>query len=330
MFSVIIPLYNKALYIAKALHSVKSQTFLDYELIVVDDGSNDDSAAIAEKHINELWGSNSPQAKLLQQSNAGVSTARNIGVAASKSEYICFLDADDWWEPTFLEEMHNLIKEYPEAGIYGTNYTIINETKHKTRTAPIGIEKDFIKGYINYCQVYAKTLCMPLTSISTSIPRTIFEKLGGFNPKLKLGEDFDLWIRIALQYKVAFLNKTLANYNQDVDVNHRATQHLHDPKQHMLWNLSYLEPFEETNADYKLLIDKLRASSLLPYYISKKYHNDATNELDKIDWTRLPIAYKKTYQRPIWFLRLKQKLLKIGSYTKQLFFNAIDIINFLK
>ena len=330
MFSVIIPLYNKALYIAKALHSVKSQTFLDYELIVVDDGSNDDSAAIAEKSINELWGSNSPQAKLLQQSNAGVSTARNNGVAASKGDYICFLDADDWWEPTFLEEMHNLINEYPEAGIFGTNYTIINETKHKTRTAPIGIEKDFTKGYINYCQVYAKTLCMPLTSISTSIPRTIFEKLGGFNPKLKLGEDFDLWIHIALQYKVAFLNKTLANYNQDVDVKQRATQHLHDPQHHMLWNLSYLEPFEETNADYKLLIDKLRASSLLPYYISKKYHNDAINELDKVDWTRLPIAYKKTYQRPIWFLRLKQNLLKIGSYTKQLIFNIMDIINFRK
>ena len=331
-FSVIIPLYNKAPFVEKALHSVATQTFSNYELIIVDDGSKDDSATIAERVIISCWQSlsKSQPVKLIRQANAGVSSARNNGVAVSQGQYICFLDADDWWEPTFLENIALLIQEYPDAGIYGTSYTIVNEHKHKTRIAPIGLDKDFEKGYINYCQVYAKTLCMPLTSISTCIPRHIFEELGGFNPLLKLGEDFDLWIRIALKYKVAFLNKALANYNQDVDVKQRATQHLHNPKQHMLWNLSYLEPFEKTNADYKLLIDKLRAHSLLPYYISKKYHNDATNELDKIDWTRLPITYKKTYQKPIWFLRLKQQLLKFGSETKQQIFKTMDAKNFLK
>ena len=125
-FSIIIPLYNKAPYIEKALSSIVSQTFQDYELIVIDDGSKDDSASIAEKLIHNQWGDGS-KAKLIRQSNSGVSTARNNGVAASHGDYICFLDADDWWEPTFLEEMAKLIQDYPDAGIYGTGYTIINE-----------------------------------------------------------------------------------------------------------------------------------------------------------------------------------------------------------
>ena len=179
-FSVIIPLYNKAPYVEKALRSVSAQTFSDYELIVVDDGSKDESASVAERVLNDCWLSQlKPQpVKLIRQVNAGVSTARNNGVAASQGQYICFLDADDWWEPTFLEEMAKLIAEFPDAGIYGTNYTIVNETKHKTRIAPIGLEKDFEKGYFNYCRIYAKSLCMPLTSITVSIPRKLSRNSG--------------------------------------------------------------------------------------------------------------------------------------------------------
>ena len=201
-YSVIIPLYNKAPYVAKAIGSVLSQTFTDYELIIVDDGSRDDSAQVAEKAIEGR-----ANCRLIRQKNAGVSMARNNGVAASRGNYLCFLDADDWWAPTFLEEMSQLIEAYPEAGIYGTSYTIVNETKHKTRVSPIGVEPDFKQGYINYCQVYAKTLAMPLTSISVAIPRSVFDEMGGFPKGIKLGEDFLLWIRIALKYKVAFLNK---------------------------------------------------------------------------------------------------------------------------
>lgn len=313
MFSVIIPLYNKAPYIEKALRSVFAQTYTDYELIVVDDGSKDDSKAVAE----QVLACCPVPYQLISQANAGVSMARNNGVAASHGEYICFIDADDWWEPTFLEEMHNLIKEYPEAGIYGTNYTIINEKKHKTRVAPMGVDNNFEKGYINYCKVYARTLCMPLTSISVAIPRKIFEETLGFKPHLKLGEDFDLWIRIALKYKVAFLNKPLANYNQDVDVANRGTQHLHKPGNHMLWNLGYLEEVEKTNPDYKQLIDYLRTYGLLPYYLSKEYHESAKQELAKVDWSRQQEKYKRLYHMPIWYLKIKQKMLSVGSKIKQ-------------
>ena len=136
--------------------------------------------------------------------------ARNNGVAHSHGDYLCFLDADDWWDPAFLEEMSQLIDKYPDAGIYGTNYTIVNETKHKTRISPIGIEPGFESGYINYCQVYSKTLAMPLWTGAISIPKRVFDEITGFPKGIKLGEDFLLWVKIALKHKVAFINKPLA------------------------------------------------------------------------------------------------------------------------
>ena len=187
-FSVIIPLYNKAPYVAKAIGSVLAQTYTDYELIIIDDGSKDDSFAIALKAIE-----GHKRCHIYRQKNAGVSVARNIGVGLSRSDYLCFLDADDWWEPDFLMEMSRLIEEFPDAGIYGANYTIVNETKHKTRVAEIGVEEGFERGYFNYCKTYAKTMYMPLTSISVAIPRSVFDEMKGFQKGIRLGEDFLLF-----------------------------------------------------------------------------------------------------------------------------------------
>ena len=119
-FSVIIPLYNRGLYISKALASVLEQSFRDFELIVVDDGSTDDSFQIAQSVLKNA----DVQHQLIHQENAGVGTTRNNGVLAASGDYICFLDADDWWAPSFLERMDWLIHEYPDAGIYGTKRAI--------------------------------------------------------------------------------------------------------------------------------------------------------------------------------------------------------------
>lgn len=312
-FSVVIPLYNKAPYVAKAIQSVLAQTFTDYELIIMDDGSKDDSFSIALRAVEGRG-----NCHLYRQKNAGVSMARNNGVALSQGKYLCFLDADDWWDSAFLEDMSKLIEEFPDVGIYGTGYTIVNETKHKTRVAPIGIECGFDKGYINYCLVYAKTLAMPLTSISVAIPRVVFDDMGGFPKGIKLGEDFLLWIHIALKHKVAFLNKPLAYYNQDVDVANRGTNHLHNPKEHMLWNLTDLEPLEETNEDYKQLIDNLRVHSLMPYFMSEQYHVFAQMELAKVNWSKQNAKWGKLYNLPLGILRIRSKVWKLGSLMKRL------------
>lgn len=313
-FSVIIPLYNKAPYVEKALSSVLNQTFSDYELIVVDDGSADNSFSIVKDYTESNF--KERVVSIIQQANAGVSTARNNGVAASHGEYICFLDADDWWEPTFLEEMSQVITDYPQVGIYGTGYYIVKDGRK--RLAPVGVEDGFTCGLINYCQVYAKTLCMPLTSITVAMPRRVFNEFGGFRPHLKLGEDFDLWIKIALRYPVAFLNKPLSNYNQDVDITYRGTHRLQDPKFHMLWNLGYLEEEEKTNSDYKQLIDRLRTYGLYPYYLSKEYRLAAKVLLDKVDWTRQAKKWRRLYGMPVGILRLRGIVMRIGSKVKKL------------
>lgn len=312
VFSVIIPLFNKAPYVAKAIQSVLSQTFTDYELVVVDDGSHDASAEMARRSMEGY-----KNCRLLGQDNAGVSVARNNGVKVSSGEYLCFLDADDWWDPLFLEEMVRMIADFPDAGIYGTSYTIVNETKHKTRVSPIGVNVGFEKGYINYCQVYAKTLAMPLWTGAVCVPRRVFEEMGGFPKGIKLGEDFLLWIHIALKYKVAFLNKPLAYYNQDVNLANRGVGRLYKPEEHMLWNLDDLEPLERTNEDYKQLVDNLRTYILLPYYISDDFREMARKELDKVDWSRQPNGIRKQYRKPIAWLRFSFFLKSVGSKIKQ-------------
>lgn len=305
-FSVIIPLYNKAPYLRKALESVFDQIFRDFELIVVDDGSRDDSLRVAKEVLEDTV----VDYQLIHQENAGVSTARNNGVAASRGDYICFLDADDWWYPGFLERMDWLIKTYPDAGIFGTNYHIISRGKERVA---LHIPST---GYINYCDCYRK-LQMPLTSISVAIPRDVFKSMGGFKPHLKLGEDFDLWIRIALARKVAYLDEPLACYFQDSNPVWRGTGHLTDPQAHMLWNLGYLEPEEKTNPDYKRLIDELRVNGLLSYYLSDKYRETARTELAKVDWSKQPLKIRMRFKSPVSILRFRKTVKKHGSRIKQ-------------
>ncbi len=310
VFSIAMPLYNKAAYVGKAVASIVNQTFTDWELVVVDDGSTDESADIVRRFEDM-------RIKIIRQPNAGVGVARNRGVAEGMAPYICFLDADDWWEPTFLEEMSRLVERYPDAGIYGTNYFIAKNGR--SRIAPIGVGKDFSEGAINYCRVYANTLCMPLWTGAVCMPRNVFDEMGGFPTNIKLGEDFLLWIQVVLKYKVILYNKPLSNYNQDVDITYRGTHHLHEPKEHMLWNLEHLMQYEEQNADYKQMVDNLRIYSLLPYYLTTKYRDAALRELNKVNWDNQSAEVRRLYKMPVAFLRLRQVVLECGSKVKQTF-----------
>ena len=313
-FSVIIPLYNKAPYVAKAIASVLSQTFTDYELVIMDDGSRDDSFAIAQKAI-EGHG----HCFLYRQENAGVSMARNNAVALSHGDYLCFLDADDWWKPTFLEEMSKLVKEFPDAGIYGSNYTIVNETKHKTRIAPIGVDSGFEKGYINYCQVYAKTLAMPLWTGAVSIPRPVFDEMKGFSKGIKLGEDFLLWIRIALKYKVAFLNRPLAYYNQDVDVINSGThKKAYDPDSFMTFHFDQFDEFEVNNHDLKILLDRIRVYTLMNFRKNNLYPERVKQVISKVDFSNVEYMYRFYYEAPYWLVKTYLNIINFFSTIKKM------------
>ncbi|MFC2464573.1 MAG: glycosyltransferase family 2 protein [Bacteroidota bacterium] len=296
MFSVIIPLYNKAPYVAKAIESVLGQTYRDFEVIVIDDGSTDQSLEVAKTFENK-------SITIVSQPNSGVSTARNNGVKLAKYPYICFLDADDWWHPTFLEEMKRLITDFPDAGIYGSGYYIVKNGQE--RIAPIGVPQGFERGIIDYCEVYAKTLCMPLTSISVVIPKHIFDEEKGFKSQLKFGEDFDLWIRITLKHKVILVNKSLAYYNQDVDVNNRgvAVHKTYSPVNHFIFNLDYLYDNEKNNHRLKILLDKLRVYILLKYRMQRAFPKEYNAEIKKVDFSVQPLGVRLQYYLPVWFLK---------------------------
>ncbi len=112
-YSVVIPLYNKEHYIAGTLRSVLTQTFPDYEVIVVDDGSTDHSLQ-ACKEVR------SDKIRVVQQANQGVSAARNKGIELAAGEYICFLDADDTWHPDYLQNIETIVQKYPQSDIFVT------------------------------------------------------------------------------------------------------------------------------------------------------------------------------------------------------------------
>jgi cellulose synthase/poly-beta-1,6-N-acetylglucosamine synthase-like glycosyltransferase len=311
-FSVIIPLYNKAPYVAKAIGSVLAQSFNDYELIIVDDGSKDKSAEIAAKAIE-----GQSNCHLVRQENVGVSMSRNNGVAASQGDYLCFLDADDWWEPTFLEEMSKLIEEFPDAGIYGTNYTIVSEHNHKTRVASVGVEEGFEKGYINYCKAYVKTKYMPLWTGAVCIPRTVFNEMQGFKPQLKMGEDFDLWIRIALKHKVAFLNKSMAYYNQDVEANNRAIGTLPPPKSQFAFCAGYLDEEKKRFPELKYTVEMVQIACLRSYYLSKDYHKKAKEVLETLDLAaHNGQEYAGYLCRPAWMTVMEERLFSFLNRLK--------------
>ena len=309
MFSIIIPLYNKAAYIQKAIQSILSQTFNQYEIIIVNDGSTDNSLEV----VNGCPLS-TVDYQLIDQPNQGVSTTRNNAIKLAKYEYIAFLDADDWWEPTYLEEMKKLISDFPEAGIYSSGYYIMKISKKLV--ASIGVDSKFQSGYINYCQVYANKLSMPVWTGATIIKKTVFDAEHGFKPNLKLGEDFDLWVRVAMKYPVAFLNKPLSNYNQDVELANRAIgAKLYEPHEHMLFT-DYGKLND--NRDFRYLYERLALYGLLPYYLNNKNVEEVNVILSGIDFKKHEFKYRLYYQvLPKCIVRTGMILRKTGALIKK-------------
>lgn len=205
MISVIIPLYNKEAGIATALRSVLAQTYQDFEIVVVDDGSTDNGATIVEQNYD-------PRIRLIRQANAGVSAARNRGIAEAKGEYVAFLDADDEWMPGFLEEIVALQQEFPECKAQATNYTFCsNGVKSSTilRKIPFNSKRGVLTNYFEVASCSHPPVC----SICVCIERKLLQEIGGFPVGIKSGEDLLTWARIAVHTHWAYSRKVLAQYN---------------------------------------------------------------------------------------------------------------------
>jgi glycosyltransferase involved in cell wall biosynthesis len=204
----VIPLYNKAPYIARALDSVFRQTVSDYEVVVIDDGSTDDGAEVVK-------GCSDPRLRLESQRNSGPASARNHGVELAAAGLVAFLDADDEWYPDFLATVLGLRVRFPEAGIYATAFESLDSSHTRSRPAfkhvPEG-EGGLINNYFRSSLGHP-----PVWSSALMIPKRVYVEAGGSPVNVRYGEDLDTWMRIALAYPVAWSPKACAVYHTEVE-----------------------------------------------------------------------------------------------------------------
>jgi cellulose synthase/poly-beta-1,6-N-acetylglucosamine synthase-like glycosyltransferase len=199
--SVIIPAYNAMSYLPEAVESVLRQTFKDFELIIVDDGSSDRTVEWASSLTD-------PRVKFISQDNHGSARARNQGIAIAEGDYIALLDADDIWESTKLEKQVNFLDRDPSIGLVDTSVVLIDENGKSTgRVVTSKADADVWKHLVQF---------QPVCSCDSTplIRRECLETVGLFDEDLLFLEDLDLWIRLASLYKFGAIEEPLVRYRQ--------------------------------------------------------------------------------------------------------------------
>ncbi|MGB9191427.1 glycosyltransferase [Acinetobacter sp.] len=199
MFSVVIPLYNKSYGIVRAIESILSQDFkVDFEIIIVNDGSTDDSVLKIEKYLKYS------NIYLINQKNSGVSVARNVGIKKCKYEFVCFLDADDWWEEVYFSTLNELIVKFPKENFFLMGYQKIRESKNK----PIVLGKH-TKLFKKFGNNFFNTRALVTPSIA--VRKTNLFKVGLFPESISLTEDLYLWSKIICENSVVYTPKIVSN-----------------------------------------------------------------------------------------------------------------------
>lgn len=206
-FSIIIPLYNKEYFIRQTVLSVLNQTYKFFELLIIDDGSTDKSIDI----IKQLKDS---RIHIFFKENGGVSQTRNYGILKSSGNYICFLDADDLWEPTYLETLHEIIKSNTDVGFFCCAYKAFKtEPKNVVEEFNLKIENKEKCFRANFFRLSLKRRrIIALTSAVCIKKDLILSTNSYFMEDINLGEDADLWVRIALKTPIIFINLPLMLY----------------------------------------------------------------------------------------------------------------------
>jgi len=198
MISVIIPTYNAEKYINKAINSVLAQTYQDFEILVIDDGSTDNTKEAVNSIPDE-------RIRYIYQENRGPSAARNKGVELSGSEYVAFLDADDFWHPKKLEIQLDVLNKKPDICLVYSNIIMQEEVTGAK----------FTKTFDNFKTKERLIKSLIITPFNAPSPSTVIAKResllksGLFDPKIKNGEDLDLWLRIAMNTNFYCVKKPL-------------------------------------------------------------------------------------------------------------------------
>ena len=284
LFSVIIPLYNKENFIQNTLQSVLDQSFVDFEIIIVNDGSTDKGKEI-------VLAFNDPRITYFSKQNEGVSSARNYGIQRSKGFYIAFLDADDLWLPSHLASLNALILNNPRAGIFAARYQLIfqNQSIYVPKFPTIaenysGIIPDYFECSLQYAAA---------TSSSIAVPKAIFENVGHFDTDINVGEDIDMWTRIALQYSVAISNEVTVSYLHYVQ-NSLSKQSILDKK---IKDFAFYKDAETQNPSLKKYLDLYRLEYALQYKMANK-HQIANLLFAEIQSKNIPLKSKILFFTP--------------------------------
>lgn len=280
-FSIVIPVYNKERFVSETLKSVLNQSFTDFEIILINDGSTDQSEAkILEFKDDRI--------RYFSKENEGVAVARNFGIEKATSDYICFLDSDDYWYPDFLEIMHSFTSEIPEQKVFacaieiGTEDNFVKAQYSIPKKSDLEIV-DFFEASQKECVLWTSSVC---------ICKNVFEKVGTFDIKIKRGEDTELWIRIGLEYPIVFINKILARYIYDEKSISRNLDYFFEP-----YTFNKYTTLEKQNLALKKYMDLNRFSAVIKSKINGDWKT-AKEIYAEIDLEKLSLKKRILLQLP--------------------------------
>ncbi|MGY5352382.1 glycosyltransferase family 2 protein [Wenyingzhuangia sp. IMCC45533] len=284
-FSVIITLYNKENYIKETVLSVCNQDFKDFEVIIINDGSTDNST-------NEVSTIKDDRITLFNIENKGVSYARNYGASKACSEYLVFLDGDDLWKKNHLSSIDTSIKKFPKLSIYTTKSHLLSKGKTKLKDYSVD-DKEILK--VDYFESSLKSSI--LHSSSLAVKKEVFLKEGGFDTKYSNYEDIEFWFRLGLKYKIA-LNSLNTVFIKVVD--NSLSRKKIDLKKCYLFE-DY-DSFDSKSSYFNQVLDRNRLSIML---ICKEYNNDELYKKlrSKISLNNLPFKDLIKLYMPIYITK---------------------------
>lgn len=307
LVSVFIPTYNTGQFLTQAIDSVLSQTYQNYQLIIVNDGSTDNTVDLLKQYQAHLKVTIHHNSK-----NMGISPTWNIALGLCRGEFIAKLDSDDFYEPNQLETVVEFFQQHPEVGLVFSGLSLIYpdgrcETEMRFRRSWVRNRAKFLPILLDRCIIRAPTVV---------VRRTCYEQLGGVIEQMRLHSDWEMWVRVAANYPVGFIARRLANYRLSYGSNATA-QAIMDGR-----NLY----------DLKLWLDLLAADKL-PYRLR-------TEELNKLRWGIYDLvmhfagiaAYHDHKEMQETYTAFAEEVLSVQSsaveieYTRQVYINLHQAI----
>ena len=293
-FSVVIPLYNKEKFIIETLYSVLSQSFANFEVIIVNDGSTDSS-------LQKLSEIDDDRVRIITIDNGGVSNARNVGIINTNFDWVAFLDADDSWDQNYLQECVNIILENKGADVIATNYFLVYES---LKVKALELNDGFIASYFQ-----KPCIC----SSAVLINKSMFKRVGVFDPELKYGEDQHLWFRIGANCKIYFNSSPLINYRME---DHQLSNSNIKQRSISADLVSVIDDLEIYSEEWEIFKTNYMLKYLRPYYMYDNHLSSVKIILGKIPFKRKWNLLNLFYILPRFIVKPLYKVFYFVKYTK--------------